>query len=265
MAWSSRGASSLLALLAAIRSLGAQVVVTGVVREDSTRRPLEGVEVLVEGTKRQAATDAAGRFRLEAPTGTRIALFRAIGHRPLRVRLQLSRGDTVQADVELVKQSSAQQLDPVVSTERPTPPRGSWRVEFEDRRRLGLGKFIDSSDLRRWENRRVTDVLRGIPGVRMVSFLPDPSIPWDYEWRAASARVSGIDGSPCWMSVLFDGVPIYRSNSRGRPPDFHREFTDVSSLEGIEVFRSPAEVPLEYGGPNEECGMILLWSRRPGG
>lgn len=242
--------------------LSAQVTVTGVVREDGTGRPLATVQVMIEGTQRADTTDGAGRYRLDAPAGTRIALFRLIGYRPVRVRLQLSKGDSSTANVDLVRET-AQQLEPIETRAVPDAPRGIGVEAFEERRRLGFGKFIDSTELRRSEGRRLTDLLRGVPGVRLMYYVEDPARPWVFEWRAAAGRKESPDGTPCWMSVVLDGAPIYRSGSLSRPPNFHRELFEVSSLEAIEVYRSPAEVPQEYGGSSEQCGLILLWSRRP--
>ena len=241
--------------------LGAQVTVSGVAREDGTGRPLAAVQVIIEGTQRADTTDNAGRYRLEAPAGTRIALFRLIGYRPLRIRLQLSKGDSTTANADLVREG-AQQLEPIETRAAPAAPRGVGVEAFEDRRRLGLGKFIDSSELRRAEGRRLTDLLRSVPGVRMMYYVDDPARPWVFEWRAAAGRKESADGTPCWMSVVFDGSPIYRSGSLSRPPDFHRDLFELAGLEAVEVYRSPAEVPQEYGGASEQCGLMLLWSRR---
>lgn len=205
----------------------AQVVLTGQVREDGSRRPLAGVQVLIEGVKRDpVTTDSGGKFRLDAPSGNRVALFRMIGYQPLRLRLQLTKGDTVEAVVELVKEG-AQQLEPLETTARMPGPRGVGIEAFEERR-----------------------------------FVENPSTPRVYEWRAASGRKQTFNGSPCWMSVVVDGSPIYRSGSSSLPPDFHKDMFPVSSLSAVEIYRSPAEVPQEYGGPSEECGLILLWTRR---
>lgn len=255
-------ACTALALIGGAVPVAGQVTVTGVVREDGTQRSLPGVAVLIEGTKREVTTDHAGRYRLDAPAGNRVALFRAIGLRPYRLRLHLIKGDSVTADVVMVREQAAQQLDPVVTTAHPTAPRGIGVEAFEERRRLGFGKFIDSTELRRAEHRRLTDLLRGIPGIRVVSFVENTNRPWDFEWRVAGRKAS-VDGSPCWMSVILDGAPIFRSGSLSPPPDFRRGFFEVASLQAVEVYRSAAEVPLEYGGPGEQCGLLLLWTRRP--
>jgi hypothetical protein len=249
----------LLAVTALPRALGGQVVFTGRVIEDGSDRPLQGVQVLIEGTKREASTDAQGRFRLDAPTGNRVALFRLIGYQPFRLRLQLVKTDSTTALVQLVRQQ-AQMLDSIVTTGSMPAPRGAGLEAFEHRRKLGFGKFIDSTELRRSEGRKLMDLLRAVQGVKLTYYVEDPLRPWEYEWRLASGRSVGADGY-CWMSVVMDGAPIYRSGSRSRPPDFRREAFQVASLEAVEIYRSPAEVPLEYGGPAEECGLLLLWTR----
>jgi hypothetical protein len=240
-------------------ALAGQVTFTGRVIEDGSDRPLQGVQVMIEGTKREASTDAQGRFRLDAPSGNRVALFRLIGYQPFRLRLQLAKSDSTTALVQLVRQR-AQMLDSIVTTGTMPAPRGVGLEAFEHRRKLGFGKFIDSTELRRSEGRKLMDLLRGVQGIKLTYYVEDPARPWEYEWRLASGRLIGAD-SICWMSVVMDGAPIYRSGSRSRPPDFHRDAFQVASLEAVEIYRSPGEVPLEYGGPAEECGLLLLWTR----
>jgi hypothetical protein len=245
----------------------AQGVLAGTVREDSTARPLAGVEVLLEGTDRRILTDAAGRFLLDGiPAGTRVALFRFVGYRAVRLRMQLAAGDTVRNDVTLVRQG-VQQLDPLEVTAAPARPRGIGREALEERRRMGFGRFIDSTDLRRMEHRRVSDVLRGIPGLNLVRFSDcPPSQGCMVEERAASGRgetsmFRGGRDTYCWMTVYLDGAYLYRSGGIGKPPDFSRDIR-VAALESIEIYRSASEAPPEFSGAVGGCGVIVLWSRR---
>jgi hypothetical protein len=69
------------------------------------------------------------------------------------------------------------------------------------------------------------------------------------------------------MGVIVDGVVRYRGMATGTmsavpPPDFRREF-EPSMFSAIEVYRSGAEVPIEFGGNGAHCGIIVLWTRRP--
>jgi hypothetical protein len=108
-----------------------------------------------------------------------------------------------------------------------------------------------------------------MPGVQIVRWreCETPQICGPIETRLASGRgrtsitdlMSG--GSYCWLTVYQDGALLYRNGSRLPPPDFERDFR-VSELESVEVYRSSAEVPVEYGGTSAACGVVLLWTRR---
>ena len=248
----------------------AQSVIAGTVRRDSTAAPLAAVEVLLEGSPRRTLTGTEGRFVLGgvAP-GEYVILFRAVGFRPLRERILVGVEDTVRVAASLVPQG-VQRLEELDVTGRVPAPRGIGREAFDERRKLGFGKFIDSAEMRRSEVRRPSDMLRGIPGVNVVRFreCEDSRRCGPVEERAASSRGMqsmvmmarpGMDY--CWMSVLLDGNPLYLSGSSRPPPDFSRDFR-VSDLESVEIYRSSAEVPTEYGGTAAQCGVIVLWSRR---
>jgi hypothetical protein len=64
------------------------------------------------------------------------------------------------------------------------------------------------------------------------------------------------------LTVILDGAVLYRSGSPiHAPPDFDRDFR-VAELESIELYRSAAEIPVEFGGSGGGCGVLVLWSRR---
>lgn len=270
--------AAVLVLTAGVRA-GAQAIVTGVVREDSTGRALSGVEVTMEGSKTHVITDSAGHYAFEASSGTRIAAFRLPGYQPLRLRVSVKR-DTVHADATLVR-ALAQQLNPVeVNANAPKPAASLGRDGFAERRAMGFGKFIDSTALRAREDRRVSDVLSELTDVRMREYRDPGStivklraispIRGITQGYVASGTVNGATRSgiappslECWVSVFFNNSPVYRSDrlGSGDPPDFSRDFS-VASLESIEYYKSPSEVPQQFGGSNANCGVLVLWSRR---
>jgi hypothetical protein len=174
------------------------------------------------------------------------------------MRAVVGKRDTVRLDAVLVK-ISAQVLPEVETTERPAPVPGSVMAAFEERRRVGFGKYLDSTDLRKAENRRVPDVLRGL-GVRMISFQSGGGPP---EQRAVSSGISLHEGEPCWVSVFLDGVAIYKAGSSSmRPPDFSRDFSTRNFM-AVEYYRSSATVPIEFGtGRDTDCGVLVLWTRK---
>lgn len=238
----------------------AQSVVTGTVREDSTTRALRGVEVTIEGAKGSVVTDSAGQFTVSASKGNHIATYRLPGYQLLKTMLIIRR-DTVHADATLVR-AGATEL-PTVQVNAKTQPRGGGlREGFEERRAMGFGKFIDSTALRAREEHRVSDVLRELTGVRFMEYR-DPQSSIVYQRAYSPLRPPTDRLGACYVSVFYNGSPVYRSERGtgfGVPPDFSRDFS-VSSLESIEYYRGASETPGQFGGQNADCGALVLWGR----
>jgi hypothetical protein len=249
-------------------TLVAQAVVTGAVRDDSTGRPIEGAEVLIEALGRRTSTDLSGRFLLDGlPPGLRVLLVRRIGYHPVSVMVQISGRDT--ARVDIVLEPMIVELAPLVVTEAPPrPPRGIGREAFEERRRMGFGAFLDSVTLRRSEHLRVDDVLRRHTRVRLSTIL----VAGEERLVALSPRMPGRDGRLCFLQVWLDGLLFFRGGlmsprdpeAEAKIPDL-RSFVDVGSLELVEVYYGAAGTPVEFGGHTAQCGTIVLWTRAGGG
>ena len=248
-------------LVIAAVPLSAQSVLAGRVREDSTGRPLAGVEVVIVGSERRTLTDASGRYILNMlPDGRRQVLFRSVGFRPVQEWVVLGRVDTVWANPMLVAQTVL--LDPITVTAKPAAPRGLGLEAFEERRKLGFGKFIDSATLRRNEHQRLPALLDRLQGIGFT--VVDKGI------VAVSRRRFGPMGEPCYMAVVLDGSVIYSSVAPGlggggggagrSPPDL--KMFDVASLTAVELYRGGGEVPIEFGGAGAACGVLVLWTRR---
>jgi hypothetical protein len=259
-----RGSVMLVALVVLRAANGhAQGVLSGVVREDSSGNALAGVEVLIEGTKHKATTDNSGRYVLgDLPTGNRVALFRFIGYRPARMRLNLSKGDTTRADATLVKER-VQQLDPIAVTGTPAAPRGIGLESFEERRRLGIGKFIDSTELRRYDQLRASDVLRRF-GVH-IERMQDPRVTSPRFIQVASSGrktvLTNNQAGLCLMQVILDGAELFNpAKLRAVPVDLSEFMT--GSLAAIEVYASGAQTPIQFGGAGADCGTVVIWTRR---
>jgi hypothetical protein len=237
--------------------LVAQSVLSGIVREDSSGRALSLVEVVIEGSGLKAVTGLNGRYVIEAvPAGRRMVMFRLVGYLPTRFEVLLTPGDTTRANVVLIR--SVMRLDSIIVRAEPSRPRGEGREGFEERRRLGFGRFYDTVDLRRSEHLQLRDLLRRKGGVTVeLSLVDGVRRPVAY-----NPHRLGPGGRPnCVMQVYFNGTKF---GSGGRftdnPPDLG--MFDVSSLDAIEVYPNAAQVPGIYSGPTAACGVILLWSRQ---
>lgn len=225
--------------------LHSQVVATGVVTDGSTKLPLAGVEVLIDGHDRPVLTDAQGRYLIQrVPDGARIVLFRMVGYRPVREMAVFKRGDTTVVNGVLI--GLAVQLDSVLVRGSPgrAPGVGFGLEAFEERRMKGFGIFLDSTLLRRNEHRDLADVVRGHPGISISA-----------RQRGGGYLIAAGRGpSRCIVQMYLDGMRL--------PVPTKTNIVSVSDLVAVEVYRSSAEVPLEYGGPRAGCGVVLLWTRR---
>jgi hypothetical protein len=107
-----------------------------------------------------------------------------------------------------------------------------WLVEngFYNRRRWGFGYFLTRKEIERKIPVTMGDVLQGIPRTYGQMFV----------------------GKPCRRTVVVDGVPIHGGVG----------FVSPFDVEGVEVYNSPAGLPVQYSGYMSPCGAILIWTRR---
>ena len=248
----------------------AQTVLTGVVTGDSSRA-ITGAIVEIASVGRSATTNARGLYTLVVDKAGSFAVeARALGFSSNTRFVRLGGGDTLRVDFAL--SPVPQQLDPVVVTaEEDALPTGIMRG-FEERRRLGFGRFITRDMLDQREHDTVSGMLRSIAGVRMVRRPTDCG---DGYSAATGRGIAAVElsksttppatcggGTPlpaaCYMSIYVDGVRLWAPGTPD-PPDFEKMRNN--HYEGIEVYRGPAELPIQYQGTGAACGAILLWTR----
>jgi hypothetical protein len=230
-------------LLLGSTRLAAQATITGTIKEDSSKVKLAGVEIVVQALDRKVATDSAGRFTMGGLAhGIHIILIRAIGYQPVRLQAYLVSNDTL--DVELTLKKSIVQLAPLEVTASAVPP---GLREFEERRTLGMGEYIDWTRIRKEDFRRTSDLFRGVHGVRI-----------GYD-RSGQAYLSSSRGN-CPMQIVLDGLSIYKPGSPGSPPSI--DLWSLVNIDAIEVYRGASTTPMQYAGKGAGCGTVMLWTRR---
>lgn len=249
----------------------AQTVVSGSVTDDSSRA-IAGAIVGIQSLGVSATANERGMFVLMVERrGTFTVLTRALGYAPVTREVYLRGGDTVRIDFRMAQ--SAQQLEPVVVAVDEDPlPRGIMR-DFEERRRMGFGRFITRDLLDEREHDSVADLLRGIAGVRMVrrpgscggGFAAASGRGLAAIELSPSASTSGATcggGTPlppaCYMTIYLDGIRLWAPGSPD-PPDLNQLRNTM--YEGVEIYRGPSELPTRYSGTGSACGAVLLWTR----
>ncbi len=173
--------------------------------------------------------------------------------------------------------SAAVPLDPLeisaAATERYLGLRG-----FYKRQRTDFGHFIEPEDIERRQATRITDLLRTIPGVRIVS---TGEIGSSYiQLRGTNLSSGGI----CRPRIFVDGLMFmpgdghaktiydFRNTERLFEENPELRLNDIlaiddighpSTIAAMEVYRSGAQVPVQFGGTGiqTQCGVIVIWTR----
>jgi hypothetical protein len=267
----SRAAFVFAAIVGMVQAASAQATVTGFVR-DSAGRSLPGADVAIEALGKRVTSDANGRYLIaDVPPGLRLIRARMLGRAAAASVVQLSAGETRTLDFTLER--VPQNLDTVVVKDRRAVA-GVGFAAFEERRKLGFGKFLDSTFLRKNEHRHLKDLMREIPRVNVI-IAPDEVCRNSGRGRICYTLPHGMEvaasgglgnRASCLMEVFLDGARVQPGSQPGEnPPRFERAFdlraTQVSGLDGVEVYRGPAEAPMEYSA-STTCGVMLLWTRR---
>lgn len=233
----------------------------GVVFADSTQHPIPGATVALPEIAMSTRTDEQGRFRMfDVPPGFHTVSVRQPGFTEFNVKLQF----TVN---EIVAQRFALSLSAVAATLAEAGTRPAL-AEFEERRAKGNGHFITRPQLDQRMNARVSDLLTGVPGMRIVRSPAGPQA-WASMGRGKTSiqlerqpdMTNRSRGAPsaCYSDVYLDGVLVYGGSGSDL---FDLNSLMPAMLEGIEFYVSGSHVPSEYNRQGAACGVLLFWTRR---
>lgn len=220
------------------QAVGASIA--GVVR-DPAGAPIPFAYVSV--AELRGVADSSGRFMLAklVPGATEV-MVRRLGFTPKRITITLAEGrlDSMNVVLEVLPFELAG-----ITTEAATMGR---MAEFERHRATGHGVYLDRMELEKRRTPRLTDVLRRIPGVRIVS---------DRAGRAMVRMGRSSMGRDCPPEFWIDGV---------RAQFLGADDVPVGDIEALEVYRGPSGLPPEFNSRsgNAQCGAVIIWTRIPG-
>lgn len=149
---------------------------------------------------------------------------------------------------------------------------------FYQRQRSDFGTFLGPEEIARRRAPRITDLLLGLPGVRLVSMTTGSVGRRFIQLRGSSLSQGGacrprifVDGL---LYALGDSKPIPRREGEETEMEEIMEALDQglsiddigppSDLAGIEIYRSATQVPVQFGGTSVHtlCGVIVIWTKR---
>jgi hypothetical protein len=206
--------------------------------------PVEGAEVTDVFSHTTAVTTKTGTVSLAfLPEGGSMLRVQKIGFKPTTQVVVISPADTVAVTVLL--EATVQALPTVVTKDSAPVFLSPGMRAFEDRRKMGLGRFITEAELRKNDSRSLTNVVRQSGAT--VSCTRYPPI----KCFVVNPR-SG--GSGCSLDVYLDGTLVIDDFR-----DLEQMRTD--QMGAVEIYASTATVPVEYNKTGKGCGVMLLWSR----
>src|SRR4026208_1938318 len=152
--------TSLLLMVSAQAVMAQGSVLIGRVLSDSGM-VLVGAEVVLNGPQNLQRTDEKGEFRFtRVPAGRQIVGVRMPGFAPRVDTIEVADAGEIRRDFKLTRIETTLPEVPVTATllDRKL-------VEFHERRKLGVGRFLDSAEFANTRGTRMSDRLAKLPGV----------------------------------------------------------------------------------------------------
>lgn len=215
---------------------------------DSEGQPIEGADIMLLDLRAQ--TDVRGAFRLRGiPAGTHEVAVRHVGHAPLSLHVAFAPDDTLVRRLVLTR---IVELDSVLITARKPGIPG-----FDERRAQGGGRFITREELEKLSGRKMTEVLRRVPGLRVTTNLRNRGEAFVTNSRGA---ITMLGSNPaCYVHVYMDDFPMYTG---GYQPPYNMNQLSANEIEAVEYYQGGAAIPAKYNRPGSVCGVLVLWTRR---
>jgi hypothetical protein len=243
-----------------------------------TGAPVTGATVRLGSALAPQTTDARGAATFaRVPAGTYLV---ALSHPQLGARtvpaVIAADGPEVELRVPAAAGGSmvAVVRSPVrLAAVRATATRGSLQqVGYLERKRQGIGVFMDGDAVERHHGAPLSTALRGVSGIRVVTYTPvvtgtQLTLPPEHRILPSRGTSTGIPqgtgtaggaGAQCFLAVFLDGIMIQDGSTAAGQDIDANVLNDVAA---IEVYRGASEVPTRFRQSAAGCGAVLLWTK----
>lgn len=206
-------------------------------------------------------TDSSGRFAIEIEKGGTywIRISRPPAVPIVEGPIDVAGG----ADVEVVFHVDWPSIQPILldSLAVAVEARSSRldRVGYYLRMKTEGGTFIGPEILEKRTLMKMSDIFRTLPGIRVVE-SDEVGLIGTYPVTSYSLRTS-LRRRTCWPRIYLNGMVVEQGGYH-TPLGSFDSLVQGADLAGIEVYSSPAEVPIAYGGASgAACGVYLIWTK----
>jgi hypothetical protein len=200
--------------------------------------PLSRVQLQLRGNAAVATTDSLGRYQFAAaPIGTQVLDVRRVGYQPRELNINVGPGENRAPDLHLTPITT---LDSI----RVIARRPRYR-EFDSRAKAAsFGHFLRAEDIERRRPLLTSDLLRQMPGFRVVRGTTS-----DLDTKVVSSRgETSLHPKPCFAKIIIDGAAYQEIN-----------WIDPYSIGAMEIYPGFKTGPVQY---QSECGTIIIWTKR---
>ena len=203
--------------------------------------PVPGARVNLLSLRKSVATDSVGRFAFQQlKPGVYQLEAMVIGRAPLAAVVQL--GENERKEVEFRTDSAGAFLPTIFVDGESQPDLVKLLTKFERRMAVGMGRFVTRDEILQRRPVRLMDMIRFLPGVRTNCYGMTCQVRLNHDPRN------------CGPAIFIDDVQTTMAVLETTPP------TDV---QGLELYRGPAETPPEINNETARCGgAIVIWTRR---
>lgn len=244
--------------------------IAGRVVHKTSKAGIPGAEVLLSPRTQRVVSDSAGHFRFDrVSAGVVAVLVKRIGFAPESALFEIAAREDIDILVEM--EESAQTLDTVNVAARSDPIVRGKLAAYEERKRFGIGRFIDSTVLEDQRNRQLGElIVSRSPGSRLVRSRLGGAA-WVATTRMLGQTIMprsnvdqsdlnrGADPRACYPEVYLDGAIVYSFGKQ--MPLFDINSISTSTVSAIEFYVGPSQIPLQFNKTGAACGVLVIWTK----
>jgi hypothetical protein len=136
-------------------------------------------------------------------------------------------------------------------------------VGYYRRKQETTGTFLDPDKVDRLATKakQTADLLDGIPGVTIRSYRGSWGVRVPVLTRQLGCAGTQVGDEAytitAWPRIYVDGMLMNVGNE-----GFDINIVPAHEILAVEVYDSVSETPLQYGGTDSTCGVLVIWTKR---